>query len=140
MKSSQVRLRRFFIPHRISEDQILRFTGGEHIQPESGGIQTLTLLWGWEDSGRGQIMKRNRPNSSGRTSGEAGMPMPNGTVIQDKQNSTHGEIIDHASQFTHPQAAPIFMYLVQWQDGQVSALSEAALKPMYGLTLGDSPS
>jgi hypothetical protein len=85
-------------------------------------------------------MKRNHSNSGGRQDGETGVPLPNGTVIQDKQNSTHGEVIDHSSQFTHPQAAPIFMYLVRWQDGQVSALSEAALKPMHGLTVGGSPS
>ena len=82
-------------------------------------------------------MKRTRVNSSDRTCRDSGEPIPNGTVIQDKLNSTHGEIIDNASQFTHPQAAPIFMYLVRWQDGQISSLSEAALKPAHGLTVGD---
>ncbi len=62
-------------------------------------------------------------------------PIPNGTVIKDRHNSTQGEVIDHASQFTHPQAAPNYMYLVRWQDGQVTALSEAAIKPGYGLSL-----
>ncbi len=46
-----------------------------------------------------------------------------------------GTVIDHARQYTHPQAAPIFIYMVRWQDGQVGSVSEAAFRPGGGLSL-----
>ena len=34
---------------------------------------------------------------------------------------------DSACQYAHPNAEPVFNYLVRWDDGQVSALTEHAL-------------
>jgi len=42
-------------------------------------------------------------------------------------------ILDHARQYAHPQAAPVFHYLVQWDDGQTQGLAEAALAPGRGI-------
>ena len=56
-------------------------------------------------------------------------PLADGQEVWDRSTSMDGVIIDHASQFTHPQAAPIFIYMIRWEDGQVASVSEAAFRP-----------
>jgi hypothetical protein len=51
-----------------------------------------------------------------------------GQKVRDKGLDRVGVILDSACQYTHPQAPPIFNYLVRWQDGQVQAVSEAAFQ------------
>ena len=62
-------------------------------------------------------------------------PLPDGQEVWDRTTSMAGAVIDHARQYTHPQAAPIFIYMIRWQDGQVGSVSEAAFRPGGGLSL-----
>jgi hypothetical protein len=57
--------------------------------------------------------------------------------VRDPRLDREGEILDHACQYTHPQAAPIYNYLVRWQDGQIEAVAEAAFRGSHGLELVD---
>ena len=50
-----------------------------------------------------------------------------GQTIRDVRNQQDGTIVDSACQFAHPKADPVYSYLVKWEDGQVLAISEAAL-------------
>jgi len=36
-------------------------------------------------------------------------------------------VLEHACQYSHPKADPVYSYLIRWEDGQVSAISEGAL-------------
>jgi hypothetical protein len=63
-----------------------------------------------------------------RDKGKDKKPLAEGMEVWDRNSSMDGVIIDHASQFTHPQAAPIFVYMIRWEDGQVSSVSEAAFR------------
>ena len=70
-----------------------------------------------------------------REKGKDRKPLPAGQEVLDRSTSMEGVIIDQASQYTHPQAAPIFVYMVRWQDGQVGSVSETAFRPGGDLTL-----
>lgn len=63
-----------------------------------------------------------------RDKGKDRVPLADGQEVVDRGTSMEGVIIDHASQYTHPQAAPIFIYMIRWQDGQVASVSEAAFR------------
>jgi len=54
-------------------------------------------------------------------------PLENGQKIFDLRHGLTGVIVDHACQYAHPTADPVFSYFIRWEDGQVRALSEAAL-------------
>lgn len=56
-----------------------------------------------------------------------------GDEIHDSQDSRAGVVLDTACQYSHPKAQPVYSYLVRWDDGQVQAISEAALSPEFGL-------
>ncbi len=60
-------------------------------------------------------------------------PLPIGLRLRDTHHDREGVILDVASQYTHPQAQPIFSYLVRWDDGQVQALAEGALRGGHGI-------
>ena len=60
-----------------------------------------------------------------------------GQKIRDRSDSKIGVVLDSACQYSHPKADPVFSYLVRWDDGQVQAISEAALGGSYGLTAID---
>lgn len=62
-------------------------------------------------------------------------PLPNGQKIRDRAERRHGVVLDHACQYAHPKAAPVYSYLVRWQDGQVQALSEAAFGGRDGVEI-----
>jgi hypothetical protein len=51
-----------------------------------------------------------------------------GSKIRDKYLKRDGVVLDTARQYAHPQAKPVYNYLVRWQDGQVNAISEGALR------------
>ncbi len=70
-----------------------------------------------------------------REQGKDRTPLAVGQEVRDRGTAMEGVIIDHASQFTHPQAAPIFIYMIRWQDGQVASVSEAAFRPGGDLSL-----
>jgi len=46
-------------------------------------------------------------------------------------------VLDFACQYAHPKAEPVYSYLIRWDDGQVNALSEAALGGGQGYELID---
>ena len=60
-----------------------------------------------------------------------------GQKIRDVQTSNVGVILDHACQYAHPKADPVYSYLVRWEDGQVNALSESALDGSHGYEIID---
>lgn len=70
-----------------------------------------------------------------REKGKDRIPLAAGQEVLDRSTAMEGVIIDQASQYTHPQAAPIFVYMIRWQDGQVGSVSEAAFGPGGDLTL-----
>ena len=70
-----------------------------------------------------------------RETGKSRTPLSVGQEVWDRSSSMEGVVIDNASQFTHPQAAPIFIYMIRWQDGQVGSVSEAAFRPGGDLSL-----
>jgi hypothetical protein len=41
--------------------------------------------------------------------------------------------LDYACQYAHPKADPVYSYLIKWDDGQVQALSEAAVGGPFGI-------
>jgi hypothetical protein len=56
-----------------------------------------------------------------------------GSKIHDNHLNRDGVVLDTARQYAHPQAKPVYNYLVRWQDGQVNAISEGALRRGVGL-------
>ena len=58
-----------------------------------------------------------------------------GSKIRDTHHNKVGVVLDTARQYAHPQAKPVFNYLVRWQDGQVQAISEAAFRREWGVEL-----
>jgi hypothetical protein len=49
-----------------------------------------------------------------------------GQKVRDGRENLTGVVVDYACQYAHPKAAPVYSYLIRWQDGQVQAVSEAA--------------
>ena len=49
-----------------------------------------------------------------------------GQKVRDRNERNEGVVLEFACQYAHPKAAPVYNYLIRWQDGQVSAVSEAA--------------
>ncbi len=60
-----------------------------------------------------------------------------GQKVRDSRNGQEGTVLDSACQYAHPKADPVYSYLVQWDDGQVHAISEYALEGNYGIDLVD---
>ena len=81
-------------------------------------------------------MKRHG-DSSGRGKGARREPLQVGQKIRDNQQYREGVIVDYACQYTHPQAQPIFNYLVRWQEGQITALGESAIRSNFGIEVLD---
>lgn len=74
-------------------------------------------------------MDRNKGNSKGRREprDREEERLPSGQKLRHLRNGATGQIVDSACQYAHPNAEPVFNYLVRWDDGQVSALTEFAL-------------
>ena len=60
-----------------------------------------------------------------------------GCKVRDPQDGSVGVVLDYACQYAHPKAPPVYSYLVRWDDGQVSAVSEAAFGGDGGLEAVD---
>ncbi len=60
-------------------------------------------------------------------------------MLRDRRSERVGTVIDVACQYAHPKADPVYNYLVRWDDGQVEALSQAALDGTHGLEVVDDP-
>lgn len=79
--------------------------------------------------------KRTRARN-GRAAGQVDRtPLEVGVRLLDLQGDVEGVIVDHACQYAHPKAPPVFSYLVRWEDGQVNAMSEAALSGDHGVEI-----
>lgn len=63
-----------------------------------------------------------RSRSSGMKKLEAGQK------VRDIHERTLGVVTDSACQYAHPKAAPVYNYLIRWQDGQVQAVTESAFQ------------
>jgi len=64
-------------------------------------------------------------------------PLPDGTRVRETSGGREGRVLEHACQYAYPQAPPVFHYLIRWDDGQVQALGEAALRPGQGIEILD---
>jgi hypothetical protein len=62
-------------------------------------------------------------------------PLTIGQEILDARENKSGVIVDYACQYAHPKAKPVYNYLIKWQDGQIQAISEAALSGDFGLKI-----
>jgi hypothetical protein len=62
-------------------------------------------------------------------------PLEIGQEIRDLRDDKVGVITDYACQYAHPKAQPVYNYLIRWQDGQISAITETALEGDFGLVL-----
>jgi hypothetical protein len=62
-----------------------------------------------------------------------------GTTLRDRRADRLGTVLDVACQYAHPKAEPVYNYLVRWDDGQVEAISEAALDGTHDLELVKEP-
>jgi len=60
-----------------------------------------------------------------------------GQKVRDVQEDSVGVVLEFACQYAHPKAQPVHSYLIRWEDGQVSAVSEAAFFGGAGLELVD---
>jgi len=60
-----------------------------------------------------------------------------GQKVRDVQENSVGVVLEFACQYAHPKAQPVHSYLIRWDDGQVSAVSEAAFFTGAGLELVD---
>lgn len=60
-----------------------------------------------------------------------------GQKVRDPRDHSLGVVLDHACQYAHPKAQPVYSYLIRWQDGQVRAVTEAAFQGEGGLELVD---
>ncbi len=63
--------------------------------------------------------------------------LANGQKVRDVHDQAIGVILDHACQYAHPKAQPVYSYLIRWQDGTVQAVTEAAFFGDAGLELVD---
>ena len=63
-------------------------------------------------------------------------PLEAGRRIRDTRAERDGVVLDLACQYAHPKADPVYNYLVRWDDGQITAISEMALEG-HGLELLD---
>ena len=85
-------------------------------------------------------MKRGRGNPPSRSRRRDQPPVERlevGQKIRDSRNRQEGVVLDVACQYAHPKADPVHSYLVRWEDGQVNAISEAALSGDYGYEIVD---
>jgi len=64
-------------------------------------------------------------------------PLEIGQEIIDVRENKSGVITEHACQYAHPKAQPVYNYLIRWQDGQVEAFTETALQGDFGLKIAD---
>jgi hypothetical protein len=69
--------------------------------------------------------------------GNSGEPLEAGQKVRDLQTNNVGVILDHACQYAHPKADPVYSYLIRWEDGQVYALSETAFGGSHGYEIID---
>ena len=56
-----------------------------------------------------------------------------GHRVEDVHEHKVGVVLDYACQYAHPKAAPVYNYLIRWDDGQVQAMSERSLTGSFGL-------
>lgn len=85
-------------------------------------------------------MKRPRgghPSRQGHPSSTSHEPLKPGQRVRDLRHRLEGVVLDFACQYAHPKAEPVYSYLIRWDDGQVNALSEAALGGGQGYELID---
>jgi hypothetical protein len=80
------------------------------------------------------IVRRTKNGSSTRPRRrpQAAERLEEGQRIRDVRNQLEGVVLEYACQYAHPKADPVYSYLVQWDDGQINAISEAALQGDYG--------
>lgn len=70
---------------------------------------------------------------SGRGGEDQDDPFEVGQRVRDRQIHREGTIVDVACQYAHPKAAPVYNYLVRWEDGQVQAFGQAAFDDGFGI-------
>ncbi len=48
--------------------------------------------------------------------------------VRDRQSRREGEILDRAARYVRPNAPPVYVYLIRWDDGLIEAVSEEAFR------------
>jgi hypothetical protein len=56
-----------------------------------------------------------------------------GQHVHDPRAQQDGVVLDYACQYAHPKADPVYSYLIKWDDGQIQAVSEAAVGGPFGI-------
>ena len=82
------------------------------------------------NKGRGSSTLRGQRNADSE-------PLDVGHRLRDAFAHKTGVILECACQYSHPKAAPVYNYLVRWDDGQVQAITEAAIRAEHGVTSVD---
>jgi len=54
-------------------------------------------------------------------------PLIAGQRVRNNRTDLEGVVLDFACQYAHPKADPVYSYLVRMDDGQVLAITQAAL-------------
>ncbi len=64
-------------------------------------------------------------------------PLEAGQRVRDGIQRKQGVVLEHACQYAHPKAPPVYSYLIRWQDGLVQAVTESAFQRDHGLEVLD---
>jgi hypothetical protein len=84
------------------------------------------------------MRERGSESSRGHGAGAA-VQLETGGQLRDRRSDRLGTVLDVACQYAHPKAEPVYNYLVRWDDGQIEALSQAALDGTHGLEVVADP-
>lgn len=68
-------------------------------------------------------------SNSARRRDRSGSAKPReGHRVRDRQSKREGEILDRAARYLRPNAPPIHVCLIRWDDGLIEAVSEEAFR------------
>jgi hypothetical protein len=70
---------------------------------------------------------KGTPSRGARRPGPAHEPLEPGQRVRNYRTDQEGIIVDFACQYAHPKADPVYSYMVRLEDGQVLAITQAAM-------------
>jgi hypothetical protein len=99
------------------------FGVSQELEPAQSGKRRRAVLQG-ATAHRAERGKGSAATMTTRTRTEPQIAA--GRKVRDPRDHGEGVVLDHACQYAHPKAPPVYSYLVRWSDGQVCAYTEAA--------------